>query len=675
MATLELIILLLVAVLISAVLERVIPRFSLPLIQIALGFFIAVTHLNPANVSLDPKFFLILFVAPLLFHDSKESDKLALWEHRKGIFSLVVGLVVAIMICVGFVTHLMEPSIPLAAAFALGAALGPTDAVAVAALSSVAKLSRKENAFLQGESLLNDATGVVAFQFAVAAALTGAFSPIESAQSFLWLFIGGVAYGLVFGWIAGTAQNTARNRGLDSTTFHVLFDISLPFVIYVTAEALTVSGIISVVAAGLLMSSVEERKISPSASRMSIVNSSVWGVAAFTLNGIVFTMLGMELPNALKSTWDDVSIGNGTVLFYVAVLTLLLVVVRFIWVVLMNHISYREHKEMAETPLSERIRSALVTTIGGAKGAVTLSIIFSIPYITATGEAFPQRHLIIFLASGVILCTLILANFLLPLLAPKDIENEQENHKHELQEKVTILRQVIERLAVEGKHINKSSTAAVISSYNRRIEHLQQEADIETKTSTELRIQVIQHEQDYIFEQMAAGTFDEFESYQVLRRLSRYRTHLKRHVGQRFDLNRFHHVELIAVGYIRTWVRKFFGKTVTKSDIEVTSAAQAEAIRYLHSMLIDPNSPYPTEMVAEVLLAYQNSHRAMHQNRPSITHYTSIADHLESAERLAYHLELEEIQNALAEERISRKCAKQMSDNVYLMMVDLEISL
>ena len=120
MATLELIILLFVAVLISAVLERVIPRVSLPLIQITLGLVIAVLSLNPADVSLNPEFFLVLFVAPLLFHDAKESDKLALWKNRRAILSLAVGLVIIIMLAIGFTVNLLEPSIPLAAALALG---------------------------------------------------------------------------------------------------------------------------------------------------------------------------------------------------------------------------------------------------------------------------------------------------------------------------------------------------------------------------------------------------------------------------------------------------------------------------------------------------------------------------------------------------------------------------
>ena len=638
MATLELIILLFVAVLISAVLERVIPRVSLPLIQITLGLVIAVLSLNPADVSLNPEFFLVLFVAPLLFHDAKESDKLALWKNRRAILSLAVGLVIIIMLAIGFTVNLLEPSIPLAAALALGAALGPTDAVAVASLSSVAKLSRTERALLSGESLLNDASGVVAFQFAIAAATTGTFSVLESAGSFVVLFTGGLIFGLTAGWIAQWLQDILRKAGLDSTTFHVMFDVALPFVIYVASEALGVSGIISVVAAGLIMSSVEDREVSPSASRLSIVNSSVWGVLSFGLNGIVFTMLGMELPNAFQSTWDDVTIGNQTVIGYVLAITFILIAVRFIWVAVMNYFV---------PSLKERLRSTLITTIGGPKGAVTLSIIFSIPYVISNGGGFPQRHLIIFLASGVILCTLLIANFLLPLLAPKAARSE----------------------------VSMQATAAVINSYNRRIERIQNAADLESESTTALRIDVIEHEQSHLFELIEAGDVEEFQAYRYLRRLSKMRTYLMHRDESPFDLHRLHHLYSLIVSYLRTGRQRVHQSEDGAAALDVQARSQAEAIRYLHTLMQNEESSYPTEVIANVLLTYQNAYRATQQSRPSITQYTSVSDRIETVERMAYRFELDEIQDALEAGEIDRKCAKNLNESVYLMMVDLEMNL
>ena len=176
MATFELILLLAVAVLLSSIVDQVVPKVSSPLIQIGLGVVIALLAIAPVEIAIEPDLFLVLFIAPLLFSDSLEANKKNLWDNKASIISLAIGLVLLITLCVGFAVHWLVPSIPLAAAFALGAALGPTDAVAVQSLSKEAQLARREGAVLQGECLLNDASGVVSFQFAIAAALTGAFS-------------------------------------------------------------------------------------------------------------------------------------------------------------------------------------------------------------------------------------------------------------------------------------------------------------------------------------------------------------------------------------------------------------------------------------------------------------------------------------------------------------------
>lgn len=163
MEVFELILMLLLAVLLSSILDQVVPRISSPLIQIALGIGIAMLAISPIEVNIDPELFLVLFIAPLLFSDALEADKRNLWENKTTIVSFAIGLVIVITLCVGFVLHWLVPSIPLAAAFALGAALGPTDAVAVQALKKEAKLGKREGAILQGEALINDASGVFRF--------------------------------------------------------------------------------------------------------------------------------------------------------------------------------------------------------------------------------------------------------------------------------------------------------------------------------------------------------------------------------------------------------------------------------------------------------------------------------------------------------------------------------
>ena len=420
MEVFELILMLLLAVLLSSILDQVVPRISSPLIQIALGIGIAMLAISPIEVNIDPELFLVLFIAPLLFSDALEADKRNLWENKTTIVSFAIGLVIVITLCVGFVLHWLVPSIPLAAAFALGAALGPTDAVAVQALKKEAKLGKREGAILQGEALINDASGVVSFQFAVAAAVTGAFSLANAATSFAIGFIGGIALGILLAVAFLYINKRIREMGLDNVTFHVLFEVSMPLVVFLFSELVGVSGILAVVACGIMWSMYRDRKISPYQSRLNIALTSVWKVIGFVLNGVVFVLLGIQLPNAMQSTWDNLYIDNFVLIGYVLLLTVLIVVLRFVWALIMTRLIKNPDTGKRDRFSLSMIKDSLVTTVGGPKGAITLSIAFTIPFLLADGSTFPQRSLIIFLASGVIVCTLLLANFLLPVLAPKE---------------------------------------------------------------------------------------------------------------------------------------------------------------------------------------------------------------------------------------------------------------
>lgn len=190
METLTLVLLLVIAVLISAVLDRFVPKVSLPLIQVAMGVVVSLFARGSIVIELEPDLFLVLFIAPLLYIEAKHADKAILWNNRGPILSLAIGLVVITMLIIGFVLHALMPAISLAAAFALGAALGPTDAVAVSSLSKQVSIPERQWGILKGELLLNDASGIVCFQFAIAAAATGAFSFLSAGEDFIVEFLG-----------------------------------------------------------------------------------------------------------------------------------------------------------------------------------------------------------------------------------------------------------------------------------------------------------------------------------------------------------------------------------------------------------------------------------------------------------------------------------------------------
>lgn len=468
------------AVLLSAMLDKIVPKVSMPLIQIAIGVLLALVVHPDDQILLDPQIFMVLIIAPLIYDESKRLDKLALWRERSPIFSLAVGLVVVTTLVAGFATNLLIPSIPLVAAFAFGAALSPTDAVAVTSLAKEIDIPDRQKTILENESLLNDATGIVTFQFALAAAVTGAFSVVGASVEFLFQFVGGLIVGAALGLAGNFIVGRARSFGIQNSMFHVMFEILAPFVVYLVASALGVSGIIAVVATGLV-NVIASRSMNPSISRTNVVSSSVWGVLSFTLNGVVFVLMGMQLPNAMRETWGDVTFHNGFLIVCIVLIAVVLYLVRFVWALVMER-RYLRRKEGRGLTRSD-VKAAVVTTLCGAKGAITLSVLLTIPYFISEEPlvAFPQRELIIFLACGVIVLTLVVANFVVPLISPPSPERkaEAEHRQKDVECSERILREVINELRTWQSEGDHAEVQQVIDEYEERIRRMEAEGLLE----------------------------------------------------------------------------------------------------------------------------------------------------------------------------------------------------
>lgn len=522
MEMLEFVLLLLAAVLVSAVLDQMMPRVSLPLVQIAIGAIVILLVGTPVDVAIDPELFLVLFIAPLLFDESRHASKRGLWDNKGSIVSLAIGLVIVTVLVVGFVLNWIEPSIPLAAAFALGAALGPTDAVAVTALGKDIRLTGRQKSLLSGEALINDASGVVSFQFAIAAAVTGAFSLVDAAQSFAISFFGGIAIGLIAGFLALLAMKAIRGYGYESITVHVVFEVFTPFIVFLAAEHFGTSGILAVVAAGLLITLLPQ-KPTPVAARLKIASNSVWETLVFVINGVVFVMLGMQLPKAIMPSWRSDEVSSLLLCGLVLLVTALVVGVRFIWVLVMERCDSSAKRRTGK----QLVRDALVTTLSGPKGAVTLSIIMTIPFTLSTGEAFPQRDTLIFLASGVILCTLLLANFVVPVLAPKEDSPDETEEQDVNAVTIDILKRVIRQLREQKTPQNESSTQIVIRQYSERIKRLRRQ-NTSAPRLVELRAGALAAQTRMVEARMQSGDLTREEGSRELERLNSARRLLMR---------------------------------------------------------------------------------------------------------------------------------------------------
>ena len=428
MQTAYTVLILLMLVSVSRLVGRVIP-LPLPLVQIAAGALLAWPTLG-LHVALDPELFLFLFLPPLLFSDGWRMPKRELWRLRGPILTLAVGLVLFTVVGAGYFIHWLLPSIPLPVAFALAAVLSPTDAVAVSAISQN-RLPTPLMHMLQGEALMNDASGLVTFKFALAAALTGVFSLADASLTFVLVALGGLAIGVALSWLVGRLRAWMIARGWDDPATHVVFMLLLPFAAYVLAERLGASGILSAVAAGMMQSWLD---LLPRQTSTRLLNRSVWSLLEFAFNGLIFLLLGLQLPDIIKAVTSHEATLWPT-LFYrvldVIAIFLVLLVLRFIWVQSIWRLSglLRRLRGKSELTLVPTARSCWLLTVGGVRGAVTLAGVMSVPLLFAPGQAFPERDLLIFIAAGVILLSLVAACIALPLLL-RGIEKSPDDKRH-----------------------------------------------------------------------------------------------------------------------------------------------------------------------------------------------------------------------------------------------------
>lgn len=489
METLELILFLVAAVVASSVLDKLLPRLSLPLVQIALGALIAVFVTTPLESGIDPELLLILFIAPLHFNESKHADSGQLWSNRWGIASLAMGLVFAIVVSVGFTLHALLPAIPLAAALALGAAMGSTDAVAVMELSKDFRFGKRHESLLSGEAFFNDVTGTVVFQCAMTVAVSGTFSIMHAGEEFALDLFGGMLGGIVMGFAAWALLELIKRCGVDSPTLHVTLELLLPFLIYLISEHIHVGGVIAVVMAGMVMSLLPHKHTAQTA-RQKLQSRGVWDTISFVLNGAIFVILGMQLPRVLSPTADGGLGDLWTLIGIMIALTLVLEGIRFIWILGMDavhHIKSDQKSGLRGFLTKSELKGALAMAFAGPKGGITLSLMLTTPYALSVVGSFPVRDALVSIVSGVILCTLLLANFAVPALATHKATEKKTRERTDIEVGLIldVLRTIQEDSRMTGlvksdmafdgdnpQSIDEPATVIVMKRYSDRLEDL-----------------------------------------------------------------------------------------------------------------------------------------------------------------------------------------------------------
>lgn len=432
------------------------------------------------TVALEPEFFFLCFLPPLLFSDGWLMPLREFGKALRPILLLATGLVLATTIVVGFVAHWLIPALPLPLAFALGAVISPTDAVAIGAITETLKVPSRVTTVLNGESLMNDATGLVAFKFALAAVAAGTFSLRAAASEFALLAIGGLALGLVAGWLVGRLRDLLIRTHNSDPLIEITLSLLTPYAAYLVAEPLHVSGILAVVAAGLYSGGRDPVKMDAETRQTTW---TVWSTVLFWLNGLAFVLLGLQFPSlftAVSGAYPWTQLAGS-----VAVVAGAAMVLRVAWFFPGAYLPFLLSRRVRRREVRPPWQAVLVGGWAGVRGTVTLAAALSIPLALPDGSPMPARGLVIFLASGVIVVTLLVQGTTIEWLIRRlGLHEDDDRAKEEHLARTTAINAGLKALHAEDHPDNsparRAALAHVLAEYDERISELVAEGETRT---------------------------------------------------------------------------------------------------------------------------------------------------------------------------------------------------
>jgi CPA1 family monovalent cation:H+ antiporter len=401
--TVQIVILLLLASMTLGVLARRIGMpypIALTLGGLALGFVPGL----PA-VRLNPDIVFAVFLPPILYRAALFGRWHDFRANLRPIAMLAIGLVIFTTVAVAVVGRAIVPDAPWAALFVLGAIVSPPDAVAVTAILHRLRLPSRIIAVIEGESLVNDAAAIILYKFALAALLTGAFSAGDAVIGFVGVAVGGTAIGLALGWAS------VRIHGLlKDTLSETMLSLAVPYVAYGLADALGVSGVLAVIAAGVWRAFAGHTVLSAETRQHTF---GMWDAVVFFLNSLVFTLIGLQLPPIMEGLDGYPAL---TLLGYAAAVSLTVIVARILWVFPTTYGPRLLSRRLrAYSPPPPWRATALVSYVG-MRGIVSLAIAMALPLAGPDGAAFPARNLLVFLTFAVIVTTLVFQGLSLPFV-------------------------------------------------------------------------------------------------------------------------------------------------------------------------------------------------------------------------------------------------------------------
>jgi CPA1 family monovalent cation:H+ antiporter len=446
-------------------------RIPYPILLVLGGLALGLAPGMP-TIELPPDLVLIAFLPPLLYGAAFFTNLRELRANVVPISLLAVGLVLATTVAVAIAAHAVIPGMTWPTAFVLGAIVSPTDPTAATAIAQRLGLPRRLIALIEGESLVNDGTGLVAYRVAVAAVVTGSFSLAGASGRFVLNVVGGIVVGLV----AGMVIRQVRRR-VDNPPVEITISILSGYFAYLPAHALDVSGVLAAVTVGIYMG-WHTPELTSSQTRLQ--GQAVWEIVFLVLNALLFALIGLQLPTVLDALADR---SNAALLGYAALVLTVVILVRFAWVFVGTSMP-----RMMRMEGGRPWKGAVVLAWSGMRGAVSLAAALALPLTTDAGDAFPDRELIVFLTFAVILGTLVVQGLTLPaLIRVLDLEDDGLEQKEEAKARIRAAEAALARLEelVDEDWVNPDTAERLRGTYGFRLNRFRSRFDPESDGAIE----------------------------------------------------------------------------------------------------------------------------------------------------------------------------------------------
>ena len=464
------------------------------------------------TIELPPDLVLIAFLPPLLYGAAFFTSLRELRANVVPISLLAVGLVLVTMFGVAVAAHAVIPNLSWPAAFVLGAIVSPTDPTAATAIAQRLGLPRRLVALVEGESLVNDGTALVAYRVAVVAVVSGTFSLASASGEFVVSVAGGILVGLAVGMIIRQVR-----RRLDNPPVEITISLLSGYFAYLPAHALDVSGILAAVTVGIYMG-WHTPELTTSQTRLQ--GQAVWEIVFLVANALLFALVGLQLPAILDALSDRPA---GALLGYAALVLAVVVLIRFAWVLVGAYMP-----RMMRMDGNPPWKGAVVLAWSGMRGAVSLAAALALPLTTDAGEAFPNRDLIVFLTFAVILGTLVVQGLTLPaLIRWLDFHDDRLEEKEEAKARIRAAEAALERLdeLVDEEWVNPDTVGRLRGLYDFRRERFRSRFDPESDGAVEdqslnyqrLRRELLDAERQAVRQLRRDGKIDD----DVMRRVTR----------------------------------------------------------------------------------------------------------------------------------------------------------